>query len=247
MIQLIKIKNILISLLIITTIYPLSAMSDSEPINWYSLMLLKESQAPQQIKVLNTSIKAEQRAIENGILFTYSTTKAKNVSIAGDFSNWKPIKMKRGKNGVWFYFLAEYKDKSQVRYKFLVNNIWITDPNNTYSVDDGYGSYISMTESYSSKNSRHLSYEFLNKQTVKFRIYNKSASLISIVGDFNNWNPEHDLLTKGKNNIWSITKKLQPGNYRYKFIIDGQWTHDIYNKQNAADNTGGLASLIQVK
>jgi 1,4-alpha-glucan branching enzyme len=243
--QILKIKKVffIIAIFIISK----STIFAVEPINWYSLMLLKESQAPQPIKLLNTEMRPKRRAIESGILFTYSHTESQNVSISGDFSNWTPVKMKRGKNGVWFYFLAEYKDRSQIRYKFLVNNIWVTDPSNPDTIDDGYGSYLSIAKPYSSKNSRHLSYKFVSNQTIKFRIYNKSASLIAIVGDFNNWNPEHDLLTKGKNNVWTITKKLQPGKYRYKFIIDGKWTHDIYNNKNAADNTGGIASLIQIK
>lgn len=213
-----------------------------------SLYKLTSASAPQQIKLLDVkNYNTQKKVIQKGLLFTYKDNLNEIVKIAGDFSNWKPVKMEKSKNGVWFYFLEDFSVDSKLKYKYLINNIWITDPMNIQQEDDGYGSFVSITNSNSKEESKQISYQIFKNNNVNFRIYNSTASFISIVGDFNNWNPENDLLTKDKNNIWQITKKLQPGIYRYKYVIDGQWVADIYNNQNSGDGTGGVASIIQVK
>ena len=47
--------------------------------------------------------------------------------------------------------------------------------------------------------------------TVEFQIYKPNASVISLVGNFNQWNPEHDYLHRDRNGIFKLRKKLRPG------------------------------------
>ncbi len=54
---------------------------------------------------------------------------AKTVLLAGDFTNWKnnALKMKK-ENGVWFCSVEIPKGEHQ--YKFIVEDTWVTDPQN---------------------------------------------------------------------------------------------------------------------
>lgn len=44
----------------------------------------------------------------------------------------------------------------------------------------------------------------------------------------NGWNAndENLLFTKGDNNLFTLKVELEPGNYEFKYIVDGDWTPD---------------------
>lgn len=51
------------------------------------------------------------------------------------------------------------------------------------------------------------------------------AKSVCLVGEFNNWDPNtHPMVKKGGR--FQKRLKLAPGEYQYKFIIDGEWRND---------------------
>jgi 1,4-alpha-glucan branching enzyme len=73
---------------------------------------------------------------------------------------------------------------------------------------------------------------------------------IFLAGSFNDWQPsDAKFLMKDDDGdgIWSITVKLAPGSYQYKYVIDGKWTQDPYGPEEAADGFGGRNSKFEVK
>lgn len=210
---------------------------------YHNFQLLKEARPPREMKVINTgNINKGKSLIEYGTLISYKNRKAGNLRIAGDFSNWQPIDMSKSKFGVWYYFLT---NTNITRYKFMVDGIWINDPVNIEKEDDNSGSYVSIIEQLDQIDN-NITYRHVEKQIVEFRIFKPKAKFVSIVGDFNNWNPENDLLEKKKNGVWTLTKRLFPGIYKYKYIIDGTWTVDLFNPKTAHDNAEGICSLIKI-
>ncbi|MCP4649307.1 MAG: AAA family ATPase [PVC group bacterium] len=84
---------------------------------------------------------------KSGILFTYSSTEAGSVQIAGDFNNWaadQKDKLETTKKGVWakVYNLRP----GRYRYKFIVDGQWVTDPNNPQTEADEIGNLNSLLE-----------------------------------------------------------------------------------------------------
>lgn len=216
--------------------------------SFYSLRFLKNSNAPVQIKITKTDNTVNNRVvIEKGILVSYKNRKAKEVRIAGSFSGWNEIHMEKGKHGVWYFFLEESKCTEPVSYKFVVNGIWTLDPKNNFKENDKNGSYVSLIKPINIIEGRRISYRHLTSNMVEFRVYNPNASFISLVGDFNNWNPENDNMIKGRDGIWRLQKRINIGLFRYKFVIDGKWVVDYYNDKSASDGTGGICSVINIK
>ena len=152
--------------------------------------------------------------------------------------------MLKGKFGVWYYFVNSL-EKS--RYKFMVDGIWVSDPINEDKEDDNSGSYVSIVEPGKIADTANLTYRLIDNRIVEFRIFKPKAKFVSVVGDFNNWNPENDLLEKDNNGIWTLRKQLFPGIYKYKYIIDGEWMVDLYNPQTAGDSAEGICSLIKIE
>jgi 1,4-alpha-glucan branching enzyme len=212
-----------------------------------SLKFLKQADPPQKVMMVRTDHSSGGGPmLEHGVLFTYKNREAKLAYISGNFSGWKPKRMLRSDNGVWYYFLSSEGKEGNIEYKYLVDDIWITDPLNSDRMDDGMGSYISIAEPFIIGEGFQVTYRITGGNSVEFRIYNPHARFVSIVGDFNNWNPENDILTRGKDGIWRLEKKLFPGVYRYKYVIDGDWVPDYYNSRSASDNTGEICSIIEI-
>ena len=224
------------------------AQNSEERENYYKLHSLTQAGPPRQIKVIKISnIARGSSMLSEGILFTYRSRRAKRVTIAGNFSHWKLKRMTRGKRGVWFYFLDNMEGKNTIRYKFNIDGIWTYDPQNDDKIDDKAGSYVSLVDSFTQKDSRRITVRLMKNNRVEFRIYRPRALFISLVGDFNHWNPENDLLQKGHDGVWRITKRLPRGQYRYRYLIDGEPAVDIYNEKSTADDAGDLCSMVRIK
>ncbi len=77
---------------------------------------------------------------DQGVVFTYYDPVARDVQIAGDFSDWKPLSnppVRRGNEGVWRVKLA--LDPGQYQYKYIVDGQWKIDPNNDEVITDEAG------------------------------------------------------------------------------------------------------------
>jgi Glycogen recognition site of AMP-activated protein kinase len=73
---------------------------------------------------------------------------------------------------------------------------------------------------------------------------------IYLAASFNNWNKEDaQYLMKDDDGdgVYSITVKLPPGTYQYKYVIEGKWTQDPYGPDEAPDGFGGRNSKFEVK
>jgi hypothetical protein len=73
---------------------------------------------------------------------------------------------------------------------------------------------------------------------------------IYLAGNFNDWkpdNPQFLLKDDDKDGTWSITVKLAPGTYQYKYVVNGKWTQDPYGPDSAPDGFGGQNSQFEVK
>ncbi len=222
--------------------------SAGDTVYYSSLKSSTQADTPRQVTmVLPGNRQGQSTMVSEGVLFTYGNRGAKKVHLAGNFSGWKPLAMKRSDNGIWYYFLEASGKRTDLAYKYLVDGIWIADPLNPDRFDDGMGSYLSAVEAPLKSEGRRVSWRHAGRDGVEFRLYRPEARFVSIVGDFNNWNPEDDLLQKGSDGIWRLRKRLLPGRYRYSFIIDGEWQPDIYNPRSGSDVNGMVCSIIDTR
>ncbi len=186
--------------------------------------------------------------LKDGIKFVY-VGKAKKVSIAGTFNNWnKHVNyLKEEKPGVWSIVIPLVPGSYQ--YKFIVDGNWIPDPANPNKITDPDGNENSVLKV---KGPAGLEGPKITGKGVIFTYYAPKAKEVYIAGDFNNWadnqggvitNKEH-LMEKGKNGVWSKTLKIDPGQYKYKFVVDGTWVKDPFG-EDARDDYDN--SLIKVK
>ena len=61
---------------------------------------------------------------------------------------------------------------------------------------------------------------------VEFSLLAPDAKSAFIAGSFNQWNPSSHPLKKDKQGVWKISLALNPGQYEYRFHVDGEWQND---------------------
>jgi chromosome partitioning protein len=75
----------------------------------------------------------------------------------------------------------------------------------------------------------------------------ETARRVSIAGDFNNWSPDATVMQQGrKEGEWRMSLPLQPGRYRYRLVVDGQWMTDPNNTYVEANQFGELNNVFEV-
>lgn len=82
---------------------------------------------------------------------------------------------------------------------------------------------------------------------VRFALEAPGAVHVSIVGDFNGWNPAGlpmHRLSDGR--TWEVEVGLTPGRYAYAFVVDGQLARDSSAAESGADDFGVPNSVVLV-
>ncbi len=84
---------------------------------------------------------------------------------------------------------------------------------------------------------------------VLFQYRAAGATSVAIVGDFNTWSPNEDLLSDDdRDGVWTLVFPLPPGTYQYKYVIDGDhWVEDPANPDRVPDGFGGTNSVMEVR
>jgi 1,4-alpha-glucan branching enzyme len=79
-----------------------------------------------------------------------------------------------------------------------------------------------------------------------FTIEAPGAERVQLAGDFNGWDlAGGDMSPAGR--IWKTVVPLEPGRYRYRYVVDGRWQSDPLNPAAEPSPYGGNDSILVVK
>ena len=81
----------------------------------------------------------------------------------------------------------------------------------------------------------------------EFSLSAPQAKSVSLAGDFNQWNPSSHPLKMDNEGIWRISFALNPGQYEYRFFVDGEWQNDPHGGPFVEKPLGTSNSLKIVK
>ncbi|MEO5719612.1 MAG: alpha-amylase family glycosyl hydrolase, partial [Chthoniobacterales bacterium] len=81
----------------------------------------------------------------------------------------------------------------------------------------------------------------------EFIFQSDKARKVAVSGSFNGWSKEATPLVAEGDGVFRGAVALEPGSYKYKFVVDGEWTTDASNPQREPDGLGGTNSLLQVE
>lgn len=69
---------------------------------------------------------------------------------------------------------------------------------------------------------------------------------VELAGTFNDWQPQSGRMAKQKDGSFRKRIQLPPGEYRYKFIVDGQWQDDPEAEAHVTNEFGTQDALVRV-
>ncbi len=81
---------------------------------------------------------------------------------------------------------------------------------------------------------------------VRFVVSAPSAKQVSLVGDFDSWNPSAVPMRRGSSDVWIVDVRLQPGRHVFAFSIDGALRADAAAPRAVEDDFGVPGSVIVV-
>jgi hypothetical protein len=84
--------------------------------------------------------------------------------------------------------------------------------------------------------------------TVQFVIVAPTAAEVSLVGDFNDWDPTATPMELvAENRVWTVTIPLEAGRYRYAFLVNGDtWLSDPTAPPVRDDEFGRPGSVVTI-
>lgn len=220
---------------------------------------LKDSLPPLYIQFLDMEEYTRKGTLlKKGILFTYRNLHAKTVYLSGNFNNYTFIPMKRNPQGVFYWVQPAVKVDGEILkeyiYKFYVDGVWVTDPQNSGTVRIGNNMYSYL----SIEPEEEITVTFSIKKTetditgeriylVEFRVHEdffrkalrKSKGGIQsvyITGDFTYWNFTGEM-KKDSKGFYTYTTWLKKGEYHYVYVVDGEWVLDPFHSRTRYHQT----------
>ncbi|GAB4093652.1 glycogen-binding domain-containing protein [Flaviaesturariibacter terrae] len=166
--------------------------------------------------------------VVNHVFFLKGSTEARRVLLAGSFNDWREteLPLTRVSDG---WFLPVYLSEGTHTYKFIADGRWLSDPGNPNTLPDGHGGKNSVLRLGSG---------------FAFRLPgNPNARRVTVAGTFNAWN-KSELELQRTNGGWELSYTLGPGNYEYKFFVDGRAVTDPGNPLSTEGPGKGNSLLI---
>jgi 1,4-alpha-glucan branching enzyme len=106
----------------------------------------------------------------------------------------------------------------------------------------------SYSHSHSHSNNNHSSRYSAKKMAkpINFICVAPAAKHVTLVGDFNDWNPTAYPMKRQPDGAWLVQVALNHGHHHYQFLVDGKPTLDPRAQGVARNEQGEKVSLLAV-
>ncbi|MGH7470009.1 MAG: isoamylase early set domain-containing protein [Longimicrobiales bacterium] len=81
---------------------------------------------------------------------------------------------------------------------------------------------------------------------VQFVFVSEHAQRISLVGDFNDWDPAATRMARGAGGVWWVIVPLRPGRFAYSFLVDDKVWHSDPEATVTTHDFGRPSSIVYV-
>lgn len=73
------------------------------------------------------------------------------------------------------------------------------------------------------------------------------AEIVSLCGDFNEWDEECSRMKRRKDGVFTLRVSLKPGNeYRFRYLLDGKKWENDWNADKYVTNTHGTEDSVVI-
>ena len=79
--------------------------------------------------------------------------------------------------------------------------------------------------------------------SVEFRFFRPDATAVALAADFNDWSPQLPM-TRDDHGWWTLRLELEPGEYRFRYVADGEWYTDFASNGVEVGKLGWNSVLV---
>jgi 1,4-alpha-glucan branching enzyme len=80
--------------------------------------------------------------------------------------------------------------------------------------------------------------------SVEFRFFRPGARMVAVMGDFNEWGKDALTMCDDGGGWWVGRLRLRHGEYRFRYLADGQWYTDYASYGVESGKTGFTSVLV---
>lgn len=203
-----------------------------------------------QLKVLNLTDAGQPEIFNDFIIFTYQVEKpVRYIGIRFEHEEYKELHIySKNSNDIYFLVYEIPDGYEQLKYRMVIDGLWLTDRFNNMTVRDPLdGMIFSIVEINKNRNIAIINPLIEDNSLASFSYKGEPGISIFIAGDFNNWDPYMYKLIEIRSGFYKITLNMGQGRHYYNFFIDGQMRSDPYNNNRVYDREGKLMSFFDLK
>ena len=153
----------------------------------------------------------------------------------------------RGKD--LFYLIYEPPlEAGLIRYRIVVDGLWTYDPFNPRRFHDlRDGIWFSVLQVPEGIRRKPMNVEKVDGRLYRFSYTAKPASRVSVVGDFNGWDPFIHELEESPAGKFHTLVRMPPGTRWYSFVVNGVWMGDPTSSVRRRDELGRIVCELRVE
>jgi hypothetical protein len=150
----------------------------------------------------------------------------------------------RNENDVFLLLLDVPEEVKELRYRLVVDGLWINDPFNPHFEEDAFGRVFSLFDLRDRPARAAVSPEIHRDGSVTFLFLTLPDRAVSVAGDFNNWDPFWHRMRESNPGEYHLTVRMPPGQHFYYFVVNGRRVLDPINQETARDYEGFRVSTF---
>ncbi len=150
----------------------------------------------------------------------------------------------RNPNGVFVLDYEVPEGVLNIRYRIVVDGLWMEDPTESETDTDQFGTVLSVFALAQEPFRPIVNPKQQPDGSLTFTFRGTPGKRVSLIGDFNNWDPFMDYLTETAPGVFSITLRVAPGPHWYCYFTEGRRVLDRYNVETGSDPDGTKTSYF---
>lgn len=188
------------------------------------------------------------RVMGNSILLSYSAPLiTQSVALALEHEDYRILHgYQKNKHGIFVLSLPLPESEQKIRYRLIIDGLWTTDPN-TGAERDSRRFLVSYFVLENSSGAPEPGVKLLADGRTRFTHRGASGSTVSLVGDFNRWDPFLTPMPESPvyPGVYSVSLTLPDGARYYRYVLNGKEIIDPQNPKTARNGLGEMVSIIK--
>lgn len=182
--------------------------------------------------------------VDDIVFFTFrSENPARHVAVRFAHEGFGTLRSySRNENGVFVLDYALPEGITVLRYRIVVDGLWMRDPMNPAFEVDRMGEAFSVVE-VGIRDRMEANPRLQKDGSALFTYRGAAGKAVALVGDFNNWDPFMDRFDEKEPGFYELALRLRTGSHGYYFFVDGDRVLDPRNHQ-VMETPDGLAVSV---